>query len=115
MDQKNINKSIVSRQEADFFGPFMCHIRHISKDVIESEEAVFLAAFIPKFKNTGEALRYGQENKGNQKIINALRWARKAYLVVIRFLYFIGQENTAFYLASGQSQLVREALEAATR
>lgn len=73
------------------------------------------AVMIPQFKNTEDALQFGHQVRGNQDVIEALRSSREAHLIAVQILNRLGQEDVAFYLASGQSQLVREALEAATK
>ena len=68
---------------------------------------------IPAFKNTEHALSYGHENRENPGIIQALRDERARLLVQVRELMEAGREGEALFLASGQCQLCREALEGA--
>ena len=70
---------------------------------------------IPQFKNTSEALQFGRDSKSNPEVIEALKISRKAHLIAVQILNAMGKENEAFYLASGQSQFIREALEEATK
>ncbi len=66
---------------------------------------------IPEFKNTNEALQYGEEIKCDKKLIRKLK--KESKRVTRRFKKLMQQDNLkdAIYLASGQKQFVREALE----
>lgn len=68
---------------------------------------------IPAFKNTEHALTFGHEHRENPAIIQALQAERARLLAQVRGLMEAGKESEALYLASGQCQLVREALEGA--
>ena len=68
---------------------------------------------IPAFKNTEHALSYGHENRENPAIIQALQAERARLLVQVRELMEAGRDGEALFLASGQCQLCREALEGA--
>jgi len=70
---------------------------------------------IPLFKNTEQALAYGQSIKGDYKALYALKEARKEALQRFNELMTLGKENEALYLASGQAQFLREALTNATK
>ena len=67
-----------------------------------------------RFKNTEEALQYGETIKHNQEKIEDLRQNRKFLLDRITELRKQGREGDALFLASGQYQFSREALEQAT-
>ena len=73
------------------------------------------AVKIPQFRNTEDAHQFGHRVRGDREVIKALQYNRAAYLCAVQILNQQGQDEAAFYLASGQSQLVREALEAATK
>ncbi len=68
---------------------------------------------IPAFKNTEHALTFGHENRENPAIIQALRDERARLSGQVRELMEAERESEALYLASGQCQLCREALEGA--
>ena len=69
---------------------------------------------IPQFKNTEEALKFGQLYKGNLSMIDYLGQERNNLMIEFQRLLDNGKESEALYLASGQAQFIREALEAAT-
>lgn len=68
---------------------------------------------IPQFANTNDAIAYGRLYKGSRPHIAALKRERRAIGRRIAALTASGDESAALYLASGQSQFVREACEAA--
>lgn len=70
-------------------------------------------ASIPYFKNTEHALEYGRSCKGIWLATFALAEKRKRFERVIEFMGELGLVDEAIYLASGQNQFCREALEAA--
>lgn len=72
-------------------------------------------ASIPHFKNTEHALEYGRSCKGIWLATFALAEKRRRLEKVVKFMSELGLISEAMYLASGQSQLCREALEAAER
>lgn len=110
-------KSTLTGQTSGKTRQIFLSLKHNYSCVMEKLGGFMLATIgiIPKFRNTEEALRFGQEHRGDQEMIEALRVSRKANLIAIRLLNLMGKEDQAFYLASGQSQLVREALEEATK
>lgn len=63
------------------------------------------------FKNTHHALQYGQSIKGNKEAIEALKEHRLCLLDRIQGFIDRGNLKEALYLASGQGQFSREALE----
>lgn len=71
--------------------------------------------YIPKFNGTEHALEYGKKWQGDVKVIEMLTKERARLLDTVKALNDMGREDEAFYLASGQCQLVREALEIATK
>lgn len=64
-----------------------------------------------KFKNTEHAMRYGQSIRGNKEAIQELKHHRTWLVERVKRLKLAGRLNDAVYLASGQSQFSREALE----
>lgn len=70
---------------------------------------------IPEMKNTHEALNYGKSIKGNVAAINVLKNERKNLIVKVQDLLNQGKDTEALYLASGQLQFTREALEIAIK
>lgn len=70
---------------------------------------------IPQFKNTREALEYGQSIASDSQKIEELRLERERLSKEVRRLISLGEDEKALYLASGQSQFVREAMEEALR
>lgn len=70
---------------------------------------------IPLFKNTEHAEQYGRENKGNGEVIALLKEEREKLTGVFKRLMKEGKEGQALYLASGQAQFIREAIEEATK
>lgn len=70
---------------------------------------------IPQFKNTEEAINFGKLYRGNIAMINYLGEERQRLLAKIRSDMYNGREKEALYLASGQSQFIREALEEAEK
>lgn len=71
--------------------------------------------YIPKFNGTKHALEFGEKWHNDPKAIELLTKERARLLDNVKALREMGREDEAFYLASGQSQLVREALEEATK
>jgi len=67
------------------------------------------------FKNTEEAIKYGQGIKGNNKAIENLKDLRVFYIGKVSWLMEQGLESEALHLASGQSQFTREAIEEAIK
>lgn len=67
---------------------------------------------IPEFKNTEEALSFGDQNKNNKHILKALNDKYQAGLSESKRLNDSGDEAGAFYNAQ-RNQLYREALERA--
>lgn len=110
-------KSILTRQASGKAEQIFLSLKAYYSTLSEKLGGFMLATIgiIPKFRNTEEAVRFGQEHRGDQEMIEALRLSRKANLIAVRLLNLMGKEDQAFYLASGQSQLVREALEEATK
>lgn len=68
---------------------------------------------IPLFKNTEEALKYGASIAGNAEALAELKAERARLLAEVQAAKEAENWERALYLASGQSQLTREALEAA--
>ena len=66
-----------------------------------------------KFKNTEHAMQYGQSIKNDQQAIKELKYHRQWLLNRVQRLKDSGQLQKALYLASGQAQFSREALEQA--
>lgn len=64
-------------------------------------------------KNTKEAHGYGLSIKNNPLAIEALKKERAFLLDTVQKLLKEGKEAEALFLASGQSQFTREALEIA--
>ncbi len=64
-----------------------------------------------KFKNTEHAIQYGQSIRGNEKAIQELKHHRSWLVERVKRFKLAGQLKKAVYLASGQSQFSREALE----
>lgn len=64
-----------------------------------------------KFKGTQEALAYGQSIKNDPQLIYILRKQWEKYSIQARQLMDDGKQDEALYLASGQLQFSREALE----
>lgn len=69
---------------------------------------------IPKFKNTEHALSWGRAHY-TPEAIGALDSERAHLVDQFKILLAEGKESEALYLASGQAQFVREALEEARR
>jgi len=67
---------------------------------------------IPKFNNTEEALVFGAAHT-SQAEIRLLRLERARLVEQFKKLFDSGKEKEALFLASGQAQFVREALEEA--
>jgi hypothetical protein len=67
------------------------------------------------FKNTEHAIEYGKSIKGNKEALENLNDLRAYYVGKVAFLMEQGKHSEALFLASGQSQLSREALEEATK
>lgn len=67
------------------------------------------------FKNTDAAIAYGQKIRGNQEKIDGLKDLRAYYVGRVSLLLVQGKEAEALHLASGQSQLTREAIEEAEK
>ncbi len=69
---------------------------------------------IPKFKNTEHALSWGRANS-KPEVIEALQAERAELTEQFKTLLSEGKDSEALYLASGQAQFVREAMEEARR
>lgn len=67
------------------------------------------------FKNTEEAIAYGNSIKGNRAKIEDLRNAQTNARQKYYQLLDEGKEAEALYLASGQLQFTREAIQSAER
>jgi len=66
-----------------------------------------------KFKNTEHAIEYGKSIKNDQQAINKLKYHREWLENRANKFRESGQLKMALYLASGQLQFSREALEQA--
>jgi len=68
-----------------------------------------------EFKNTDEALIYGQSIKNDPQLIHLLREQREKLVKEVHLLMEKDKTTEALYLASGQAQFTREALEEALK
>jgi hypothetical protein len=69
---------------------------------------------IPKFKNTEHAIQWVRKNY-TDSIIPLLQNERQRLIEQFKFLISKNRESDALYLASGQAQFVREALQEAVK